>query len=56
MRFTNQITNGTIAVTEAHHAGWTGMDTQLMFERDRIYIIVLANIAILINQVFGYQE
>jgi len=56
MGFADQVSDGSAIVTEIHHAGWTAVDTEFMFERNTKNVIALAWPAVLIQQEFRRQE
>src|SRR5258705_2030773 len=53
---TDQETDGTLLVAEAHHAGGTRVDTQFMFDGDAAYVVAFAQAAIGVDQYLGHQE
>ncbi len=52
----DEITNGPAIVTVGHHAGWTPVDTQLVFHGNRISIIALTQRTVCIHHKFGHQK
>ena len=52
----DKIANCPIAVAEAHHAGRTGMDAELVFQRGAIGIVARAQAAICVDEEFRHQE